>query len=307
MSTNKEVWTRMRLLLALVVTVLALFSGWTPVSADQLGTQWEVCEGGNLISCIGGTWTRQGSSDTWNARWSNGAVATLTITGSGNSVTVERGDPAGVSRGLRATYKGTISDDGSRIQGTVDWCCDGLGNRSGVWRASIIGATPPEPPSPPEPAEPVAPPAESPAPEPEATSDGAGDQVTSQDKYGGYQDIVEASAAEQGVDPRIIAAIIKQSSGFDANASDASGGRGLMLLPPDLARSLGVDDPSDPAQNVKAGTRYFAQLLERYGGNVEMALAAWNAGPGTVDRHGGIPPFRETQDFVRQVLEYAAE
>ena len=94
---------------------------------DGLGSRWDECEGW----C--GTWTRQGSSNTWAASWDNGATATLTITRDGNAVTVQRSDP----NGLQATYVGTLSADGTAVSGTVTWCCDGFGTRSGEWSATI--------------------------------------------------------------------------------------------------------------------------------------------------------------------------
>lgn len=103
--------------------------------ADRLGTQWQTCE--TYASEVCGTWTRQGTSNTWTARWQNGATASLTITASGDVVTVQRSDPSG----LRATYQGTL--DGTRVGGSVTWCCDSLGTRSGTWSGTISGATAP--------------------------------------------------------------------------------------------------------------------------------------------------------------------
>jgi hypothetical protein len=98
------------------------------VTGDRLGTRWDECEGW----C--GTWLRQGASDTWSGSWDNGATATLAITLEGDTVTVQRSDP----NGLRATYVGTIATDGVHVSGTVTWCCDGLGTRSGTWTATIV-------------------------------------------------------------------------------------------------------------------------------------------------------------------------
>jgi soluble lytic murein transglycosylase-like protein len=113
--------------------------------------------------------------------------------------------------------------------------------------------------------------------------------------------IIGVNAAKFRVDPALIEAIVQNESGFRAGATSASGARGLMQLMPDTARSLGVTDPYDPAQNVRGGTRYLRGLLDRFR-DVELAVAAYNAGPGAVERFGGVPPYPETQDYVRNVL-----
>ena len=105
------------------------------VANAAFGHVWAACE--THTSEICGTWTRQGDSDAWFASWANGAVATLTITVNGQSVTIERKDTMGVSRGLKATYTGTLTHDGQIENGKVEWCCDGFGTRRGTWRASV--------------------------------------------------------------------------------------------------------------------------------------------------------------------------
>ncbi len=105
------------------------------VANEAFGHVWAACETNTTEIC--GTWTRQGNSDAWLASWANGAVATLTITVNGQSVTVERKDTIGVSRGLKATYTGTLTNDGQIESGKVEWCCDGFGTRRGTWRASV--------------------------------------------------------------------------------------------------------------------------------------------------------------------------
>ncbi len=113
--------------------------------------------------------------------------------------------------------------------------------------------------------------------------------------------LIERAAADEGVDPALVAAMIAQESGGDPEAVSPAGARGLMQLMPATARMLGVEDVFDPLQNVSGGVRYISQLLERFGGEEKLALAAYNAGPGTVDRYGGVPPYRETTDYVKRV------
>jgi soluble lytic murein transglycosylase-like protein len=112
---------------------------------------------------------------------------------------------------------------------------------------------------------------------------------------------VRANARALHVDPALIDAIIASESGFDANATSRTGARGLMQLMPQTAASLGVADPYEPHQNVRGGTRYLRELLDRFG-SVDLAVAAYNAGPAAVTRYGGVPPYRETQDYVRAVM-----
>ncbi len=117
-----------------------------------------------------------------------------------------------------------------------------------------------------------------------------------------YHPIVTQAANRYALSPALLDAVIRQESGYRVNAVSPVGAVGLMQLMPGTARSLGVTDSYDPVQNVNGGAAYLRMQLNRFGGNVEHALAAYNAGPGAVMRHGGIPPYRETQNYVQRIL-----
>lgn len=116
------------------------------------------------------------------------------------------------------------------------------------------------------------------------------------------EDLINRYSELQALDPRLVMAVIQAESGYNARALSHKGAMGLMQLTADTARLLEVSDPYNAAENVRGGTTYLRWMLNRFADNLEYALAAYNAGPGAVERHNGIPPFRETREYVRRVL-----
>jgi soluble lytic murein transglycosylase-like protein len=116
-----------------------------------------------------------------------------------------------------------------------------------------------------------------------------------------YSPEISAAAAKYQIDPNLVSAVMTVESNGNPRAVSRAGAMGLMQLMPANVAEAGVSDPFDPAQNIDAGTRQLASLMSEFGGNLDLALAAYNAGPGAVKRFGGIPPYPETQNYVRKI------
>jgi len=142
---------------------------------------------------------------------------------------------------------------------------------------------------------------------------GAGLQAPSLGAPGGgpvdgqFSEQINAAARKYGIDPALLKGLIRQESNFNPNAKSPAGAAGLCQLMPGTAASLGCSNPLDPAQAIDAGAKYLSQQLKAFGGDVRKALAAYNAGPGAVQRYGGVPPYAETQNYVRAVMGFAAQ
>ena len=119
-----------------------------------------------------------------------------------------------------------------------------------------------------------------------------------------YLDVIRATAQRYGVPDRLVSAVIRAESGFNPRAVSRKGAQGLMQLMPGTASVLGVRNSFDPTQNIDGGVRHLRTLIDRFPGNLPLAIAAYNAGEGAVTSYGGIPPFRETREYVSRVLEY---
>jgi len=117
---------------------------------------------------------------------------------------------------------------------------------------------------------------------------------------------INAAAASNGIDPALLKGLVSQESGFNPSARSGAGAVGLTQLMPGTAASLGVTNPLDPAQSLQGGAKYLREQLDRFGGDEQLALAAYNAGPGAVQKYGGVPPYAETQNYVTSVMSKAA-
>lgn len=117
-----------------------------------------------------------------------------------------------------------------------------------------------------------------------------------------YAPVIDKAAKQHDVPAALIAAVIQQESGFNKDVVSYAGAQGLMQLMPGTARFLGVKDASDPEQNIMGGAKYLRQMLDQFSGDLRLSLAAYNAGPGNVRKYGGVPPFRETQNYVTKVM-----
>jgi soluble lytic murein transglycosylase-like protein len=132
----------------------------------------------------------------------------------------------------------------------------------------------------------------------DAKSTNYGEDVSNEE----VNNLITEYSAKNGLDADFVRAVVKQESGFNEHATSKCGAAGLMQLMPGTAKGLGVENPYDAEDNVKGGTKMLAGLLKTYGGNKELALAAYNAGGGAVKKYGGIPPYGETQRYVKNVL-----
>jgi hypothetical protein len=121
-----------------------------------------------------------------------------------------------------------------------------------------------------------------------------------------YSDLIGQIAGKYGLEPQLLAGVMRAESNFNPRAVSAKNAQGLMQLLPSTANHLAVRNTFDPAQNIEAGARYLKQLLDRFGGNIALALAAYNAGPERVKQYNGVPPYRETQNYVKRITTHLA-
>lgn len=120
-----------------------------------------------------------------------------------------------------------------------------------------------------------------------------------------FRPMIQQAAKTAGLDPILFEALVDQESSFDPTSVSAAGAQGLTQLMPGTAKMLGVTDPFDPIQSLNGGAKYLSQMMKQFNGDVKLALAAYNAGPGAVKRYSGIPPYKETTDYVQKILHKA--
>ncbi len=126
---------------------------------------------------------------------------------------------------------------------------------------------------------------------------------TTTSKKTDFDDIISKASSLYNVPEKLIKSVIQQESNFNPTAKSYAGASGLMQLMPATAKSLGIEDIFDPTENIMGGSKYLGQMLSRYDDNIEKALAAYNAGPGNVDKYDGIPPFQQTKNYVNTVMK----
>lgn len=131
---------------------------------------------------------------------------------------------------------------------------------------------------------------------------GGATQKTDYSTKSKIKELISRVSQRHGVDEKLVNALVNQESGFNPNAKSKVGAMGLMQLMPATAKGLGVTNPMDPEQNVEGGVKYLKSMLDKYNGNIILALAAYNAGPGAVDKYDGVPPYKETQNYVKSIL-----
>jgi len=132
------------------------------------------------------------------------------------------------------------------------------------------------------------------------------DSVVAVPAFHAYDDFIREASTRYGVDATLVRSVMQTESAFDALAVSRAGAMGLMQLMPEVALEYGVEDPFDPRQNVLGGVKYLRRLHDQYRGNIPLALASYNAGATNVTQYGGVPPFPETQNYVKQVTRLVA-